>query len=129
MVLLDLGIGCFRQAGADIDYGIGDYAQADPALHTFDALIATAIQAMTSFEHTDSSFATSAPLQSLFEPALLLPLAACRVLGAVAGNRYLLNAHLLGLLFVGGREKAGIGGYQRRGTSQDPLVLSYGRQQ
>jgi hypothetical protein len=60
------------QNSSDIDQIVGDHAQSDPSFHAIVAAIATAIQAMTTLEHTDPSFAPCPPSLRLSEPAFLL---------------------------------------------------------
>ena len=56
----------------DVDEGVGDDAEADPALDARQTLVATAVQAVASLEKTDAALAAGAPLLSVAEPAFLL---------------------------------------------------------
>src|SRR5260370_40653841 len=56
--------------GGDGHEIVGDHAEADPAVHAVDPMIATAAQAMATFEHTDAAFAPDAPALAAAEPGL-----------------------------------------------------------
>jgi hypothetical protein len=70
-----------------MDQIIGDDAEADPALHAGLALVATAVQAVPSFQKTDASFATGAPFLGVAEPTFFLQGLAFDALGGAVGNR------------------------------------------
>ena len=54
--------------GRDVHQIVRDDAQADPAVHAGDAMVATAAQTVATFEHTDATFAADAPALSTAEP-------------------------------------------------------------
>src|SRR5438105_4413369 len=58
--------------GRDVHQIVGDDAEADPSMHAVDAMVATAAQTVSTFEHTDAAFAPDAPPLSTAEPALTL---------------------------------------------------------
>jgi hypothetical protein len=60
------------QNSSDIDQIVGNNAQSNPSFHPIVAAVATPIQAVTSFEHADSPFASGAPSLRPSEPALFL---------------------------------------------------------
>ena len=66
---------------------VGDDAEPDPAVHAVGAMVATAAQAMTSFEHTDAAFAADAPALPATEPSLPFMRAPRRRLRAAAAAR------------------------------------------
>src|SRR5262245_32986731 len=57
---------------ADVDDVVGDHAEADPALHSNEALVAAAVEPMSALSHTDASLAAGAPFLAVAEPALPL---------------------------------------------------------
>src|SRR3989442_2186467 len=56
----------------DVYQIVSDHPEADPAVHAVDAMVATAAQAMATFEHTDAAFAPDAPALAAAEPVLAL---------------------------------------------------------
>ena len=57
---------------ADVDEVVGDDAEANPALHAGVALVAAAVEAMSTFDHADAPLAAGAPGLARPEPAFLL---------------------------------------------------------
>ena len=96
------------QVGTNMNDVVGDDPKPDPAPDAVDTFIERSPQPMPAFENADSAFAAGAPFLKLLEPSLLLPLFAGRALGVMARNRYLLDAHLLGLGFVSGGKESGV---------------------
>ena len=56
--------------GRGVHQIVRDDAEADPAVHAVGAMVATATESMSTFEHTDAAFAADAPALSATEPAL-----------------------------------------------------------
>ena len=54
----------------DADQVIGDDAEPDPALHSIETMVATAVESMTSFQHADAPFRADAPALPAPEPSL-----------------------------------------------------------
>src|SRR6266852_2612691 len=73
---------------------------------------------MPAFENTDAAFTACAPFLKLLEPTLLLSLLSGGALGVMAGNRYPVDPHLLGLGFVSGGKESGIRRHSLRSVSE-----------
>ena len=61
-----------RQNSSNIDQIVRDDAESNPSFHAVFTAIATAIQTVSSFKHTDPTFASRSPGLGLPEPSLLL---------------------------------------------------------
>jgi hypothetical protein len=71
-VLGGLRGGSFFHGPADVDDVVGDDPEANPALHSDVALVATAAEAVSPFDDADASLASGAPFLTVAEPPLLL---------------------------------------------------------
>src|ERR1700740_3071600 len=70
------------QAATDLNNVVCDYPKANPALHTFEPSVPTAIQSMAPLQHAYAAFASGPPALSGSEPTRSLqfsPLAASAV--------------------------------------------------
>ena len=105
-----------------IDQVIGDDAQADPALDAGHAFVATAVQAVATFEQTDTTLAAGAPLLGVAEPAFLLEPLTLRALGGAIGDGDSFDAAGLRGEFIALREEGGISGDQIRHATQELLM-------
>jgi hypothetical protein len=81
MSLVSLCGGPHTCEGRDVHQIVSDDAEADPSMHTVDAMVATAAQAVPTFEHTDAAVAPDAPALPAAEPALTFVGATRRRLG------------------------------------------------
>src|SRR5258708_36518014 len=98
--------------GRDVHQIVGDDAEADPAMHAVDAMVATAAQTMSTFEHTDAAFASDAPALPAAEPALTFIGAPRRRLGAAPRQDDASHTAVNRRLFVPGRAEAAVAGGQ-----------------
>jgi len=99
----------------DVHQIVGDHPEADPAVYALDAMVATAAQAMATFEHTDAAFRADAPPLAATEPALVFIRAARRRFRASARQDHTSNATLDGGSFItSGCESPITGGQVRR---------------
>jgi hypothetical protein len=64
--------GPFCHRSADVDDVVGDYTEADPALHADEALVTAPVETVSAFDHADAPLAIGTPLLAVAEPALLL---------------------------------------------------------
>src|ERR1700730_14262323 len=119
MALVSLCGGPRSCEGRDVDQIVGDHAEANPSVHAVDAMVATAAQAVTTFEHTDATFAADAPALAATEPVLALICAPRGRLGAATRQDHASDTAVGGGLFVGRRAEAAITGDQIRGTTED----------
>jgi hypothetical protein len=87
---------------------IGNDAEADPASGTFRAMVATAPQAVPSFDHTDAAFAPDAPALSAPEPSLSFIGAPRRCLSPRARQDDPSHAAARRRLFIGSRRESAI---------------------
>src|SRR5258707_7425001 len=87
----------------DVHQIVGDHPEADPAVHAVDAMVATAAQAMATFEHTDAAFAPDAPALAAAEPVLALIGPPRRRLRAATRQDHASDTPSRGSLFVGGQ--------------------------
>ena len=96
-----------------------DRAQSDPSLDAVGPVIEAPRDAMSSFQHTDASFAADPPAQPPAKPALTFVCTASR--GLLAGSRqdHAPHAAVLGRAFVGRRSEPAIGDGQVRGVAED----------
>ena len=85
-------------------------------------MVATAPQAMSSFEHTDAAFASDAPALAAAEPALTLIGAPRRRLGAATRQDHASDTAVNRRLFVAGRAEAAIASGQIRRAAEDRLM-------
>ena len=65
------------QAATDLDDVVRDHPKANPALHTFEPSIPTAIQSVASLQHANAAFASGPPALPRFEPTRFLPETVC----------------------------------------------------
>src|SRR5258708_11851583 len=108
--------------GGDVHEIVGDHAEADPAVHAVDAMIATAAQAMATFEHTDATFTADAPPLPATEPALTFERAPRWRLRATARQHHATDAAAGRGLFIGRGAEAPIAGGEIRGAAEDHLM-------
>ena len=108
--------------GRDVHQIVSDDAEPDPSVHAVDAMVATATQAVTTFEHTDATFAPDAPALAAAEPVLPLIGTPRRRLGAATRQDHASNTASGGGLFVGRRAEAAIARGQIRRAGEDRLV-------
>ena len=85
----------------DVHQIVGDHREADPAVHAVDAMVATAAQAVATFEHTDAAFASDAPALAAAKPVLTLIGAPRGGLGAATRQDHASDPAVGGGLFVG----------------------------
>src|SRR5258706_8329773 len=108
--------------GRDVHQIVGDDPEADPAVHAIFAMVATAVESVSAFEHTDAAFAADAPPLTPTEPALAL----VRVprLGLLAAPRQYdpADAAVRRGLFIGRRAETAIAGRQIRCAAEDVLM-------
>src|SRR2546425_7350711 len=91
-------------------------------MHAVDAMIATAAQAMATFEHTDATFASDTPALTAAEPVLTLIGAPRRRLGAAPRQDHASDPAVGGSLFVGRRAEPAIAGGEIRCAIEDRLM-------
>src|SRR6185437_12444145 len=96
----------------------------DPALHTREAFVATAVQAMAALEQTDATLATGSPLLGVAEPAFLLEPFALLALGGAIGDGEPLDSPSAGSVLVALREEGRVGGDQIGLAAQEFLMDS-----
>src|SRR6202521_4495025 len=114
---------------ADVDDVVGDDAERDPAVHSDEALVTAAPEAMAPFDHTDASLASGAPFLAVAEPALFLLALAFKAFGGAIGNADAFDAfRLRGGLVLGGVER-GVRRHQTRRACQQRLMLLDGGNQ
>src|SRR5207249_4059472 len=105
---------------------VRNHAQPHPTAHA----VQTGIQAVSSFEHADSSLRPGPPLLPSPKPTLVLktfPFATC---GFLIGHRHPPHPQRLTRFLVLARIKSRIGGHHARSSSQSRLVhLQRGQQQ
>ncbi len=95
---------------ADIDQIVGNYPEADPALHPVITAISTTVQAVPSLAHADAPLAPGAPSLPVAEPALLLLTFTDGALVGAIGNADPFDTSGVRCDLVLGGIKAGIGG-------------------
>ena len=89
------------QAATYLNNIVCDYPKANPALHTFEASIAAAIQSMTTLQHADAALASGPPTLPGAEPTRFLQSSPVAAFGAPARHRDSRYAHSLdGLLIL-----------------------------
>src|SRR3982074_1128275 len=112
----------FFHGAANIDDVVGNDAETDPALHSSFALVATAVEPVSPFDHADAALASGAPLLAVTKPTLLLFAFAFGAFGGAIGNAHSLDP--LGFcrhLVLGGVESS-ISGHQVRNASEHRLM-------
>src|SRR5207244_10723045 len=97
----------------------GDNTEPDPTMQAAEATIATAAQAMSTFEHADAAFAADAPALPAPEPALTFIGAPGRRLGADARQDHASHPAVHRCLFVPGRAETAVAGGQIRPTAEN----------
>ena len=80
----------------DVDEGVGDDAEADPALHSTVAFVAAPIETVAPLYDADPSFTSRAPFLPVAEPPFLLHTIACRTLGGTIRYTDPFDAQCLG---------------------------------
>src|SRR5215211_4368439 len=85
-------------------------------------MIATAAQAMATFEHADAAFAADAPPLPATEPALTFIRAPWRGLRPASGQDHTAHATFSRCVFVGRRTAAAIARGQIRRAAEDRLM-------
>src|SRR5215471_2458851 len=89
-------------SATDVDDGIADDAEANPALHSGKSLVAATAEAVSPFGDADAPFAAGAPLLTVTEPAFFLLAFAFRAFGRAIGNADALDAFRLRSSFIAG---------------------------
>src|SRR5580692_6384660 len=113
----------YRETGTDLDQIVGDNPEPYPTLHPFEATVATTIQSVATFQHTDASFTSRPPFLSGAEPPPPLQLPPFFAMRAAVGNRHPRYAHFLNLLLIGMRVEAGIGRHYSGHAPEAPLMF------
>ena len=116
-------------SATDVDEGIGDDTEADPALHSTVAFVAAPIETVASFCDADPPFTSRAPFLPVAEPPFLLLTFACRTLGGTIRYTDPLDAHCLGFSIVFRGVEGGVGGYEVWCTVKRALMRFDGRNQ
>ena len=98
-------------------------------MHAVEAMIPTAAQSMSTFEHTDPAFTPDAPPLAAAEPALAFMGAPRGRFRAAMRQDHPAYAAVGGGPFVGGRTEAAIAGREIRRAVEDRLVSVQGRRQ
>lgn len=106
---------------------VRDDAKADVADRAVHAVIATAAQAVPTFDHTNPAFAADAPALAATKPALAFMRAAGRCLATGPRQDDTSDAALHGRRFVRCRSKAAIARREVRGTVKQRQVPIEGR--
>src|SRR5260370_26159146 len=89
------------QAATDLDDVVRDHPKANPAPHTFEPSIPTAIQSMTTLQHADTAFASGPPALPSPEPTRFLQFSPLAAFAAPTRHRDARYAHSLdGLLIL-----------------------------
>ena len=113
--------------GRDVHQIVGNDPEPDPAVHAIFAMVATAIESVSAFEHTDAAFTADAPPLPPTEPALALVRAPRRRLRATPRQDDSADAAIGRRLFIGRRAEAAIAGRQIRCAAEDRHVAIQGR--
>ena len=87
--------------GRDVHQVVGDDPEADPAVHAVFAMVATAVESVSAFEHTDAAFTADAPPLSATEPALAFVGVPRRRLRATTRQHHAADTAIRRRLFVG----------------------------
>ena len=85
-------------------------------------MVATAVESVSPFEHTDAAFAADAPPLPATEPALVFIRASRGRLRAAPRQDHAPDASVRGGPFVGGRAEAAIGSRDIRCAAKDHLM-------
>ena len=96
-------------------------------MHPVVPMVATAVESVSAFEHTDPAFTTDAPLLSPSEPALAFVCAPRGRFRATTRQHHAADAAVSRRPFVGRRAEAAITGREIRCASEDHLVSIQGR--
>ena len=107
------------QEGRGAHQIVGDDAEPDPASDAVRAMVATASQAMPTFEHTDAAFAPDAPALAAAEPALSFMRASRRRFAPGRGKITRRTPRVSGRVFILGRGKAAIARGKIRRAAED----------
>src|SRR5258706_12639360 len=108
--------------GRDVHQIVGDDPEADPAVHAVFTMVATAVESVSAFEHTDAAFAADAPPLTPTEPALAFVRVPRRRLRATTRQYDSADATVRRRLFIGRRAEAAIAGRQIRCAAEDGVV-------
>jgi hypothetical protein len=122
MAAISLCDGLRRGEGRDVHEVVRDDAEADPPVHAVFAMVATAVESVSTFEHTDAAFTADAPPLTPTEPALAFVGVPRRRLRATTRQHDSADAAIRRRLFVGRRAEAAIPRREIRGASEDPQV-------
>ena len=114
------------EASRHVDQVVGDDPEADPAMHAVDAVIATASETMSPFDHADAPFAADAPALATPKPPVAFIRAPGRGFRPSSWEDDPAHAAIRGGLFVGGGAEAAIAGREMR-RSAEGLVPIQGR--
>ena len=106
----------------DVHQIVGDDTEPDPSVHAVDTMVATAAQAVSTFEHTDATFAPDAPALPAAEPALAFIGAPRWRLGAGPRQDHASHAAVNRRLLVAGRAEAAVARGQIRRAAEDRLM-------
>jgi hypothetical protein len=101
---------------------VHDDIHTDPATHAVFTMVATAIESVSAFEHTDPAFTADAPPLSATEPALVFLRAPRWRLRAVSRHDHAPHATVGGGLLVRGRAEAAITGRYVGRAAEDGLM-------
>ena len=114
-----------RSAAEDsrhVDQVVGDDPEADPAMHAVDAMIATASESMSPFDHTDAPFATDAAALAASKPRLAFIRTPGRRFRPAPRQNHSADAAVGRRLFIRGGAEAAIAGGEMRRAAEDGLV-------
>ena len=89
------------QAATDLDDVVCDDPKANPALHTFESPIPTAIQSVAPLQHTNTAFASGPPALPGPEPTRSLQFSSLAAFAVAIRHRDSSHSHFLdGLLIL-----------------------------
>src|SRR5437867_1893175 len=89
------------QAATDLDNVVGNHSEANPAPHTFEPSIPTAIQSVAPLQHTNAAFASGPPALPGPEPTRSLQFSSLAAFAVAIRYRDSSHSHFLdGLLIL-----------------------------
>src|SRR5919197_709557 len=102
---------------------IGDDAESHPSLHPVEAMVATAVQSVASFQYADPSFRADTPSLAPTKPALTFMGAARRRLRPTPRQDHSSHTPLERVLFIARRTESAIAGREIRRPPKHLMML------
>src|SRR5437867_3451820 len=107
---------------ANVDDVVGDDAEANPAVHSVEALVVATIETVSPLDHADATLAAGPPFLASAEPTLLLLAFALGALGGAVGDADAFDAHRFRCCLVPTGVECGVRCHQVRRATQHGLM-------